>query len=161
MPTYYAACKKCDKKLERKLKKEKRQRTEEEYEELVLFETAHSFTATDTEIAEAMTCPRCGSQECEKTFYGYGNQVMYIKGNGFLDRDGCLRDMNVHKLVTDDPYKDMRVPGEVDEMKAKFKRAGQHNPNSKHMVMSTGEMQKAVCESVGASDSSPSPPVSS
>lgn len=151
--SFYAACKKCEAKLERKLKKEKRARTNSEYEELVLFETEYSYEATEAEIAEAMTCPRCGSQECERTYYGY-NQVMYVRGNGYLDREGCTRDMHLHKLVTDDPYADMRVPGEVDEMKAKFKRAGQHKPNTKHMVVGSAEMQKAVAESV----STPSPP---
>jgi hypothetical protein len=161
MPTFYAACKKCEKKLERKLKKDKRERTTEEYEELVLFETGYAFSATDQEIAEAMTCPRCNSKECERTFYGY-NQTFYVRGNGYLDRDGCKRDMHLHKLVTDDPYKEMRVAGEVDEMKAKFKRAGQHNPNSKHMVMGGGEMEKAVRDAVNTPDPPASlPPASS
>ncbi len=156
MPTFYVACKKCEKKLERRLKKEQRERTKEEYEELVLFETEYGFTATEAEIAEAMTCPRCNSQECEKTLHGY-NHIFYVRGNGYLDREGCRRDMNLHKLTTDDPYKNMRVAGEVDEMKAKFKRAGQHNPNSKHVAMGSGDMQQAVREVAHT----PDPPASS
>ncbi len=156
MPTFYAACNKCEKKLERKLKKEKRERTKEEYEELVLFETEHGFHATDDEIAEAMTCPRCKSNDCVRTFYGY-NQTLYVRGNGYLDREGCKRDMHLHKLVTDDPYKNMRVAGEVDEMKAKFRRAGQHKPNSKHMVVDDG-MEKAVRDSIDTTDHKTSAP---
>lgn len=159
MATYYYACKKCEKKLERKLKKEKRERTTEEYESLVLFEAEHSMNATDAEVAEAAVCPRCNAKgdDCYRTFYGYGNQVMYVRGNGYLDKEGVRRDMNLHKLVTDDPYKEMRVPGEVDDMKVKFKRAGQHNPNTKHMVIGKGEMEAAVRDSVNA----PDPPASS
>ncbi len=33
-----------------------------------------------------------------------------------------------HKLVTDDPYAGMRVPGEVDDLKVRLPRGGQHNP---------------------------------
>lgn len=148
MATFYVVCNDCDKKLAKLLKKHKRERTKDEFEELVLFETAHPIEATEEEIAEAMVCPRCNSKDCEKTFYGYGNMVMYTRGNGYLDKAGCQRDMNLYKLTTDDPYAHMRVAGEVDEMKVKFKRAGQHNPNTKHVAVGSGEMEKAVQESV-------------
>lgn len=148
MANFYVVCKTCEKKLAHQLKKEKRECTVDQYEELVLFETEHAISATEQEIAEAMICPRCNGSDCEKTYYGY-NTIGYIRGNGYLDKAGCTRDMNLHRLVTEDPYGHMRVPGEVDDLKARLKRGGQHNPKAKHYV-APAEMQKAVHDSVAA-----------
>jgi len=147
MASFFVICRACENKLRRQLKKQKRQDcTQQEYEELVLFETEHSINADAAEVAEAMICPRCDGTECEKTFYGY-NTIGYIRGNGYLDKAGCHRDMNLHRLETEDPYGEMRQPGEVDDLKGRLKRAGQHDPKPKHFVAQV-EMEKAVRQSV-------------
>lgn len=147
MPTYFAACKDCAEKLQKKLKKEKREQTNAEYEELVLFETFYMLSATEDEIKEAMTCPRCNGTNTETTLYGCGNVIMYVRGNGYLDRAGCQRDMHLHHLTTDDPYADMRVPGEVDDLKERLRRGGHKKSNPKHFVVQA-EMEKAVKKAV-------------
>lgn len=152
MPTYYAECFTCQKKLVRKLKKEKREQTKQEYEELVLFETSHSLKATSEQIAEAMICPRCDGVDCSKVYYNY-EILGYVRGSGYLDKSGCHRDMHLHKLTTDDPYSEMRVAGEVDDLKERLKRGGQRKSNKKHYAP-TSEMMKAVKKSVNTPDSS-------
>ncbi len=151
MPNYFVACNDCEAKLARKLKRLKRERTEKEYEDLVLFETAHKIKATEAEVTAAMTCPRCNGTNCVKTLHGYGEVVGYVRGQGYLDVAGCKRDMNLCKLTEDDPYADMRQPGEVDDLKLKLKKGGRHNPKPKHFAMNI--MEKAVRKSV----SNPSP----
>jgi hypothetical protein len=135
--------------------------TTQEYEEEVLFETAYGILASAEEIAEAMICPRCQGSNCEKTFYGY--QVLsYVRGDGYLDRAGCHRDMNLYKLTgTDergqstDPYAEMRQPGEVDDLKVRLQRAGRHDPKTTHFVNSDN-LQDAVRQSIATPDSVPS-----
>lgn len=55
--------------------------------------------------------------------------AVYIRGNGYLDKKGCLRDMNLYKLQKDDPYGYMREPGEKDHLIGKLKAAGKHQTN--------------------------------
>ncbi len=153
MADFYAACNDCEAKLLKKLKRKKRtEPTQEEYEEGVLFETTLPFEPTPEQTTEAMTCPRCQGCNTVRTYYGY-NTTGYIRGNGYLDRAGCHRDMNLHRLTTDDPYAQYRVTGEVDDMKIKLKRAGQHNPKTKHYAQGGG-MKEAVREAI----STPIPP---
>ncbi len=153
MASFYVECKTCQAKLQRKLKRAKREMTREEYESLVLFETEHSVHATDAEIAAALVCPRCDGSDCAKTFYGYNNQ-MYIRGNGYLDKAGCQRDMNLFKLETEDPYGEMRVPGEVEDIKGRLKKAGRHDPKTQTFVQGgAADMQKAVKKSVTTKES--------
>jgi len=77
-------------------------------------------------------CPLCG-EKAAKTMQGMGMPVSYIRGNGYLDRAGCLRDMNLYKMENNqDPYASMRQPGEADEVKDKLRRAGKHNPKRKY-----------------------------
>lgn len=57
--------------------------------------------------------------------------VFYTKGNGYLDRTGVRRDMNLHKMNNDDPYKRYRQRGEADDLKHRLKKGGKFNPNSK------------------------------
>jgi predicted nucleic acid-binding Zn ribbon protein len=52
----------------------------------------------------------------------------YVRGNCYLDVEGCRRDMNIYKLQNDDPYAYMRQPGEKDEMIAKLKRGNKAKP---------------------------------
>lgn len=120
MPKYDYACSNCQAKLE---KKYKRDLTDEEYQEQVLFETSHSINPSEKELLEATTCPRCSSTDCKKSLMNV-QITSYIRGNGFLDVAGAKRDMNKYHLLQDDPYKDYRQPGEVDELKTKLERAG-------------------------------------
>jgi hypothetical protein len=116
------------------------------YEELVLFETSHSMSPSEEELHEATECPRCHGHNCQKSFHGAAIHG-YVKGYGWLDRAGAKRDMNRHKLATDDPYGQYRVPGEVDHIDRQLKNEGQHDPNRKHFL--TGgqkDMEKAVTE---------------
>lgn len=142
MPLYDYACLDCE---EQSQKKAGRVLTSEEYDELVLFETIHSMEPSRKELLEATTCPRCGGTNCEKSLKN-SQATGYIKGNGFLDREGARRDMHLYHLTQDDPYKEYRQPGEVDDMKAKLKRAGKHDPKTKYFQASTGEIEKAVKE---------------
>jgi predicted nucleic acid-binding Zn ribbon protein len=71
-------------------------------------------------------CPLCG-KKAVKTVQGVGMPMAYIRGYGYLDRAGCRRDMDLHKLQTgQDPYASMRQPGEVDDLKNKLRRGGKH-----------------------------------
>lgn len=141
MPTYIYRCLRCEQQVLRELNGII---SKEQYEELVLFETSHRMEPTAKELRDATTCPRCGGVDCEKSYYG-SNIIAYIRGNGFLDKAGCIRDMNVHHLTTHDPYADLRQPGEVEDLKLRLKRAGQHQSNPKHFV-SQRDMEKAVGE---------------
>ena len=139
MPFYEYVCLNCESKIEGQL-------TLDEYETAAVFETVHCMNPSPAELKEATICPRCDKANVRR-YYKNQNNVCYIRGNGFLDRAGCHRDMNLHRLETEDPYAEMRQPGEVDDLKQKLKRAGQHNPNSKHFDLHTpADMAKAVKE---------------
>lgn len=144
MPRYDYACDDCEKAAKKRLK---RDLTSEEYDEMVLFETSHAMNPTKKELLEATTCPRCGGTNCQRSMKN-SNIISYVKGNGFLDKDGARRDMNLYHLTQDDPYAEYRQPGEVDEMKTKLQRAGKHNPNTKHFTVSNSEMTDAVRDAV-------------
>lgn len=130
MPIYNYECNECRKKKEEEVS---RKLTMDEILENCIFETSHAMNPTDEELKEAMICPRCESINTEKTLK-FSNAVTYIRGNGYLDKRGCHRDMNLHKLETDDPYKEYRETGEVDDLKAKISRAGKHDPKPKHFT---------------------------
>lgn len=103
----------------------------------VIFETSHGFEPTPEELAYATTCPRCGGVDVERSYLDT-NIICYIRGNGYLDRAGCHTDMNIRTLETDDPYADMREPGEVDDLKSRLKKSAQHNPNTRYFPPSGG-----------------------
>lgn len=154
MPYFLAICNPCHAKVLRKAKRQKREPTREEYEEGALFETMHdSFTPSTEELIAALTCPRCNSTDCNKTLEGY-NVHGYIRGNGYLDKAGCHRDMNLHKLTEDDPYKEYRQAGETDDLKVKIRQAGRHKPNRRHY--SVKDMEAAVSKAVHTPDPTPS-----
>jgi len=111
-----------------------RELTSEEHDELVLFETKHSMVPNPEELAKATICPRCGKNDV-KLSYKHSNVRGYIRGNGYLDKTGVRRDMNLHNLVTHDPYAEHRVDGEVDQLKDKLKKSGQHDPKPKHFIV--------------------------
>ncbi len=134
--------------MERKAKRQKRDITTQELEELILFETSHSVKPSRKEFKEATTCPRCNGTKCRKSFHGY-NITSYIRGNGYLDKAGVNREMNLYHLTstdeqgqTLDPYAEHRLPGEVDEIKTNIRKAGQHRPNARHYTSSIKPARK-------------------
>ncbi len=142
MPRYNYLCKDCEEKATKKFGE---QMTQEEFEAHVLFETSHAMEPAEEELAEAKKCPRCGGTNCEICIYG--TEVhSYIRGYGWLDKDGARRDMHSFTLTNNDPYAQYRVPGEVDDMKQKLRRAGQHGGTSqpKHFIRNDKSMEKAV-----------------
>lgn len=64
-------------------------------------------------------------------------QNAYIRGNGYLDTSGCRRDMNLYKLMTNDPYGHMRQSGERDHLMDKMRKGGKFDPKTKHYVPKT------------------------
>ena len=113
------------------------------YEELVLFETYHPIKPTKKEYKAATECPRCGGHNSQKTMYG-SDISGYIRGYGFLDRTGAVRDMNRYKLANDDPYAQYRVPGEVDHIDQTLKKQGQHDPKRKHFLTAQSDTNKKI-----------------
>ncbi len=132
MPYYHYACKNCEKKA---VKGHKDPLPSDVYDELVLFETSHSMKPSEAELAEALKCPRCGKCDCERS-YKYSQITGYVRGNGYLDKAGVKRDMNLHHLTQNDPYSEYRQPGEVEDLKTRLVRGGRHNPNRKHYDVS-------------------------
>lgn len=119
--------------------------TQEQFEEHVLFETSHAMEPTEEELAEAKKCPRCEGTNC--VICVYGTEIhSYIRGYGWLDKAGATRDRNLFTLENNDPYAQYRVPGEVDDMKQKLRKAGQRGGTSKpkHFVRNDNAMEKAV-----------------
>jgi len=145
MPLYNYECCDCQAKLLDTLQREP---TVEEYESEVLFETSHRMKPTPQELAIACVCPRCNGNNCVRTFYG-SDIIGYVRGNGYLDVVGAKRDMNIHTLTTNDPYASMRQSGEVEDMKHKIRKAGQHNPKRIHSIPpSDASMREAVANAV-------------
>jgi hypothetical protein len=79
-------------------------------------------------------CPLCGA-EAIKTLLGVPFPEAYIRGNCYLDKEGCRRDMDLYKLNKgQDPYAHMRQPGELDDLKNRLRRGGKHNPKTKYFT---------------------------
>lgn len=113
----------------------------------VTFDTYHGFEPTPKELVKATKCPRCGRHENAERQLACGTANCYVRGNGYMDKAGTNRAMNMHKLETfdeetgepNDPYHEHRVSGEVDDLKVQLKKAGQHKPNTTTLVMSDGK----------------------
>jgi len=125
------------------------------YEELVLFETSHPMKPTKEELYNATECPRCGSHDCEMTFYDVAVHS-YTKGYGWLDKKGVSRDRNRYTLKNDDPYGQYRESGEVAHIDSQLKKEGQHNPKTRHYL--AGDGVKGMEQAVEKATSTPSPP---
>lgn len=111
---------------------------QEQLEQDILYEARHSMDPSKDELYKACECPRCGSHNAKRVYYGY-DITTYTRGYGFLDKAGARRDMNMYKLTTDDPYGQYREAGEVDDIKDRLQRGGKHNPKSKHFVQNISE----------------------
>lgn len=88
----------------------------------ITFEVSHGM-----DEKPIIKCDKC-QKPAERVF---SMPVVYVKGNGYLDRAGCKRDMNLHKLTNDDPYRRYRQRGEADDLKHRLRKGGKFNPNSK------------------------------
>ena len=97
-------------------------------ETAIVWEVSHGMTESPD-----VPCPVCEESAVRIIT---GGSAFYFRGNGYLDKDGCRRDMNLYKLLKDDPYGHMRQPGEKDDLIAKLKNRGKHNPNRKIYVPS-------------------------
>jgi len=80
-------------------------------------------------------CPVC-THEAVRLISSPGS--FYFRGYGYLDKTGCKRDMELHKLCKDDPYGYMRQPGEADDLADKFRGYGKFNPNRKYYIPKKG-----------------------
>src|SRR5271166_4866456 len=95
----------------------------DEQEQLeVIFETKHSMNPTPEELALTTECPQCKSHDTVKTFHGV-KLISYVRGYGYKDRTGCVRDMNLYKMTipddeenSQDPYLPYRENGEADDL---------------------------------------------
>jgi predicted nucleic acid-binding Zn ribbon protein len=103
------------------------------YEEQVLYVTKHSMQPTESEMAEACVCPRCSGTKHKRVFHGY-TITGYVRGNGYLDKVGAHRDMNIYKLTQEDPYAQYRQSGEVDHIKENLQKQGKFDPKTKYFT---------------------------
>ena len=69
-----------------------------------------------------LTCPECKSRGASKMMPRI--VATYVKGDGFLDVKGRRRDMNLHKLMTDDPYDHIRPEGDKEVVAQKLRNSG-------------------------------------
>lgn len=134
MPIYIYCCSKCEAKIKQPV-------SEDEFEELALFETSHAMEPSKKELLEATECPRCGSHDCHKS-YAHHNVTAYIRGNGWLDKNGATRDRNIHTIDNNDPYAEYRQSGEVDHIKSQLKAKGKHDPKTQHYVVTKPKTPK-------------------
>ena len=140
MPKYLFICHICEKKAA----KAKGEPLKHEEELEVIFETYYQINAPDGTVKEATICPRCDSEDTAQAF-SHNSYTGYVRGDGYLDKEGVRRDMNLYKLQTDDPYASMREVGEVDDKISKFKNAGKHSSKpKKHYDMSSRKLEQIV-----------------
>jgi putative FmdB family regulatory protein len=72
--------------------------------------------------------PKVTCQQCGEVCYRVIQPVTsYTRGYGYCDVSGCRRDMNLHKLMNDDPYANHRQKGEKDDLANRLKNGGKHN----------------------------------
>jgi predicted nucleic acid-binding Zn ribbon protein len=89
----------------------------------LIWEVRHGMTEQPK-----IKCPLCG-KKAKRTIEGIRAPIWYIRGNCYLDKAGCKRDMDLYKLNKgEDPYASMRQPGEVDHIKDKLKRGNKPKP---------------------------------
>jgi len=140
MPNYLYICNTC----EEKATEEKGKPLTHSEELDVIFETYYSINAPGDVIEGATVCPRCNGKDTAQAFH-HNSYSGYVRGDGYLDKEGARRDMNVYTLQNNDPYAPMREPGEVDHKIVEFKNAGKHSGKpKKHYDMSSRNMEKAV-----------------
>jgi len=103
-------------------------------EDLFTFEIEHPM-----DRKPKVKCPRCGGR-AETAFLTI--PISYVRGNGWLDKKGRRRDMHLHKLVNDDPYAGMRMPGEKADIADRLRKGGRRKKNPRHFAVN-GRSHKA------------------
>jgi predicted nucleic acid-binding Zn ribbon protein len=94
-------------------------------EEWVVFEVSHGINEKPK-----IKCPVCKGQKIERA-YLENCQAIYTKGYGWMDKKGRRRDMNLYKLVNDDPYVGMREKGEQEDLAQRLRVGGKHKADKK------------------------------
>ena len=97
--------------------------------------------------APIVKCPACGGIAVKHL--GFNTGTFYIRGNGFLDRDGCRREMALHHLEGKDedgtplnPYEEHYQSGEKDHIRQMLKRGGKPAP----VVTSVSERRHRIAD---------------
>ena len=79
-------------------------------------------------------CPHCNSNNTTKIM---SISTSYIRGYGYVDKDGARNDMDLHLMTTDkDPYHSSRKPGEKNEVITKLRRRKRFDSKRKDVHMS-------------------------
>lgn len=145
MPIYVYKCRPCLDKYQDMVDHGHIEPNDETFEVNVLYETSHSMNPSATQLLEACVCPRCGSTDAEKTIYGQ-SFTTFVRGYGWLDRNGVHRDMHTHTLLNNDPYKQYRQPGEVDHLKDTLSKKGRRDTKPIHFVnrVTESDVQKVI-----------------
>lgn len=144
MPHYVYACNDCSVSYEKSVE-EGVENSTEAYEASVLFETSHRMNPTQAELDLALVCPRCKSTNATRTMHGAGFTT-YVRGYGWLDKNGVARDMHTHKLMNDDPYAQYRQSGETNQIKETLQKKGKKQVNPQYFTnrVSSSDVEKAV-----------------
>ena len=134
MPRYNYICKYCAALASEKLGREL---TDEEAEEF-LFETRHSMSPSNKELAETTKCPDCERNDTEKVI-DISGQIIFIRGHDWEqfkreNKAAMQRDMALHQLNTDDPYGYMRENDDKAELTDKLKSGATKKPKPKYFT---------------------------
>jgi hypothetical protein len=145
MPIYVYKCLECEANYQSQIESGQIIQSEEGYESGVLYETSHSMNPSPKELGSACVCPRCKSTKSEKTLHGH-NFTTFVRGYGWMDKNGVHRDMHTHTLMNNDPYKQYRQEGEIDHIKENLGKKGKRDPKPQHFVgkVSAADVQSAV-----------------
>lgn len=95
----------------------------------LVWETEHSMGETPE-----IKCPVCESSALRLISGG----EFYFRGNGYLDKAGCRRDMNLYKLQQNDPYGYMRQPGEAEHLADSIRKRGKRDPKREYFIPKKG-----------------------
>ena len=100
---------------------------------IVWYETHGMFEKVD------IRCPVCK----EKASKLIGNVTHYFPGNCYLNKADCKRQMNIHKLLNDDPYAHMRPEGDKEALLKKLRRGNKAAPQN-FFVGGTGGLKESA-----------------
>lgn len=96
-------------------------------DELLIWEAEHGMGETPTVL-----CPVCKGKANKN--YAFNNTTFYFRGQWALDRSGCQREMDLHKLEGGhNQYEEWYQPGEKDEIRSKLKKDGRKEMRHKNL----------------------------
>jgi len=145
MPIYVYQCNECLELHKQKVESGQTDNTEEVYQSSVLFETSHKMNPTEEELSRALICPRCSSINASRTVFGT-SFITYVRGYGWLDKNGVARDRNKFTIEHNDPYPQYRQDGEVNQIKENLQKKGKLDKKPQYFLskVSTQDVSKAV-----------------